>query len=98
MNDTDVAWEIFCNNGFVEEKNKLDNLKCSPKVPESTPIYISTQTKIGFLNAQIPLNELFWKIPIIMYQTQKNGVIKQIGAKDGDLVEFDQLLFVIGDN
>jgi len=77
MDDTDTAWEIFRNNGFVEKKKKQDNFKCSPKPPESTPIYISTQTKIGFLNTQIPLNEIFWKIPVIPYYLQKKGIIKK---------------------
>ena len=41
-------------------------------------MYISTQTKIGYLNNQIDLNDVFWKIPILPYERPEEGVIKKI--------------------
>jgi len=45
-------------------------------VPEPTPIYISTKSKIAYLTDMIDLN-IFWKIPVIPYATPSNGVIKK---------------------
>jgi hypothetical protein len=45
--------------------------------PKATDIYISTKTKIAYLNTYIDLKELFWKIPVIPYAKQCNGVIKK---------------------
>jgi TATA-box binding protein (TBP) (component of TFIID and TFIIIB) len=46
-------------------------------VPVSTPIYISTKTKISYLNMAVDLKEVFWKIPVIPYAQPKTGVIKK---------------------
>jgi len=45
--------------------------------PKASNIYISTKTKIAYLNTPIDLKELFWKIPIIPYALQKDGIIKK---------------------
>jgi len=78
---TDLAWESFCNNNFknidvddVETENKKEGTKVIPK-PSS--IYISTQTKIAHFNQKIDLSDLFWKVPIILFQTNGNGIIKK---------------------
>lgn len=42
-----------------------------------TPIYISTKTKIAYLNRPIDIYDLFWKIPVQHYYTRKEGVIKK---------------------
>ena len=47
------------------------------ETPKATNIYISTKTKIAYLNIHIDLKELFWKIPVIPYAKQCNGVIKK---------------------
>jgi hypothetical protein len=44
--------------------------------PESTPIYISTKSKISYLNIPIDL-ELFWLIPITLYSVAVEGCIKK---------------------
>jgi len=46
-------------------------------IPVSTPIYISTKTKISYLNASVDLKDVFWKIPVISYAEPKIGVIKK---------------------
>ena len=45
--------------------------------PKSSNIYISTKTKIAYLNTPIDLKEVFWEIPIIPYAKPVNGVIKK---------------------
>jgi TATA-box binding protein (TBP) (component of TFIID and TFIIIB) len=44
--------------------------------PEPTPIYISTKSKIAYLQDPVDLS-LFWDIPVIPYSTPSNGVIKK---------------------
>jgi hypothetical protein len=46
-------------------------------VPKSSEIYISTKTKIAYLNNPIDLKEMFWIIPVLKYMEPKNGVIKK---------------------
>ena len=45
--------------------------------PKATNIYISTKTKIAYLNAIIDLKSVFWNIPTIPYSKPSNGVIKK---------------------
>jgi hypothetical protein len=45
--------------------------------PEATNIYISTKTKIAYLNTPIDLKNIFWQIPIISYAMPINGIVKK---------------------
>jgi len=47
------------------------------EAPKATNIYISTKTKIAYLNTTIDLKEIFWKVPVIPYGKPCNGVIKK---------------------
>ena len=47
------------------------------EAPKSTNIYISTKTKIAYLDSQIDLKQVFWQVPVIPYATPANGVIKK---------------------
>ena len=47
------------------------------EAPKASGIYISTKTKIAYLNMPIDLREIFWKIPVIPYAQPTNGVIKK---------------------
>jgi hypothetical protein len=60
------------NNDMIHEEN--NNKTTAPK---PSNIYISTRTKIAFLNQQIDLKLLFWKIKIIPYYIPNIGVIKK---------------------
>ena len=70
------SWENFQNSGVfdVEERKSVITKK---HTPECSKIYISTKTKIAFLNTGINLSDMFWKIPVILYETPKEGVIKK---------------------
>ena len=72
------------NNADTEEfeieiekpsSNKHSN-KFGKVAPEPTPIYISTKSKIAYLQDPIDLS-MFWNIPVIPYGTPSNGVIKK---------------------
>jgi hypothetical protein len=52
--------------------NELDS-----EAPKASNIYISTKTKIAYLNTPIELKELFWSVPVIPYAIPRNGVIKK---------------------
>jgi TATA-box binding protein (TBP) (component of TFIID and TFIIIB) len=47
------------------------------EAPKSTNIYISTKTKIAYLNTPIDLKMLFWQVPVIPYAKPCNGVVKK---------------------
>jgi TATA-box binding protein (TBP) (component of TFIID and TFIIIB) len=59
---------------FVSANIAMDIKSVAPK---ATNIYISTKTKIAYLNATIDLRKVFWDIPIIPYSKPFNGVIKK---------------------
>jgi TATA-box binding protein (TBP) (component of TFIID and TFIIIB) len=59
---------------FVSANLKIDLNTDSPK---ATDIYISTKTKIAYLNKQIDLKEIFWQVPLIPYAKPCNGVVKK---------------------
>ena len=66
--------EYYENSELLSANVSLDiNLES----PKSSDIYISTKTKIAYLNQYIDLKEVFWKIPTILYTTPLNGVIKK---------------------
>jgi hypothetical protein len=47
------------------------------KNDKTSDLYISTKSKIAYLNNEIDLKELFWNINIIQYNEAKNGIIKK---------------------
>jgi len=47
------------------------------EAPKPSSIYISTKTKIAYLNTPIELKQIFWEIPVIPYAKPCNGVIKK---------------------
>ena len=49
----------------------------SSEVPKCSEIYISTKTKIAYLNQIIDLKKIFWSIPVIPYANPTNGVVKK---------------------
>jgi disulfide oxidoreductase YuzD len=59
------------NENIDFENNSKNN------IPKSSEIYISTKTKIAYLNNPIDLKEMFWIIPVLKYMDPKNGVIKK---------------------
>jgi len=73
--DEDIN-EIIKKDGeeFVSANLEFD---LNAEAPKATDIYISTKTKIAYLNKQIDLKEIFWQVPIIPYAKPCNGVVKK---------------------
>ena len=68
--DFDEKEEVFSNN-ICDEYNNSDT------PPKASDIYISTKSKIIFLNSSIDLKTVFWNIPVISYSLPVNGVVKK---------------------
>ena len=45
--------------------------------PQCEELYISTKTKVLFLNQEIDIHRIFWNIPILEYWKPQTGVIKK---------------------
>jgi len=62
-------------------------------MPMCTPLYISTQTKIAYLNQAINLKQVFWQIPIVPYYLPVVGVVKkQMKINSLNVGEIDEIL------
>lgn len=84
--DIDDAWDEFIHstdNDFVSNEKEVEVVNVMPKCGD---IYISTKTKIIYMKLYsnqeevkeyMDINTLFWKIPVLDYYTQKNGIIKK---------------------
>ena len=72
----DEEWEKFLLNDNIDiiNNNIINDLI---DIPKSTDLYISTKTKISYLNQIIHLQDIFWKIPIVDYNIPKTGIIKK---------------------
>jgi len=80
MNDLEQEWLNFTEynedtNQHVD-RDEEDKDKCSI-VPECSDIYISTKTKICYLNSPVDIFGVFWKIPMLNYHLPEEGVIKK---------------------
>jgi TATA-box binding protein (TBP) (component of TFIID and TFIIIB) len=82
----DEEWEKYMLNttsSDFETNIESNTNKCElvsevkVDVPTSTKIYISTKTKIAYLNNIIDLKNVFWKIPIISYNLSCDGIVKK---------------------
>ena len=76
MLDIDTAWQDFCDGDFETKCTNFDE-NSNGDTPKCSPIYISTKTKISYLNTEINLDNLFWKLKIIPYHLPCEGIIKK---------------------
>ena len=74
--DLNDEWLNFKTNGISTFDKSDDKLK-PLKAPKCSDIYISTKTKIAYINTEIDLYNIFWDIPIINYHTLSTGVVKK---------------------
>ena len=78
MYDINSAWDNYISgNSNFKSSNKLAQLTINDIIPKGTDIYISTKTKICYLSEKIDLFSVFWKIEILPYHIQQEGVIKK---------------------
>lgn len=90
-------WDNFISSNY-EFLSDSDVDECSDEIvssdvnemfesPQSSAIYISTKTKIAYLNNSIELG-IFWNIEVIPYSSACNGIVKkQIKINSTDLEE-----------
>lgn len=76
IKNMDTDGEKFISANLHQELD-FQNISENNIIPKSTNIYISTKTKIAFLNQPINLKQMFWIIPVLQYMEPKNGVIKK---------------------
>jgi len=82
-NIVDEEWEAFLNNTTDDtvatkqynDSNNINNDNLN--LPKCDDLYISTTTKVLFLNMPIDIGNIFWDIAIIDYWKPLAGVIKK---------------------
>lgn len=73
-----VNTNVFTSkNQESESEDDEDDDQYVSQVFNPSSLYISTKSKIAYLNININLKELFWNLPIINYMVQTNGIIKK---------------------
>lgn len=75
--DDDIEENAFYNKDEFCATNISYEYNTSDIPPKASDIYISTKSKIIFLNSSIDLKNVFWNIPVIPYSSPLNGVIKK---------------------
>ena len=83
--EIDNEWNNFVNGIDEPKPSKVIELSndiitiddIDDAAPECEDLYISTKTKVLFLNQKIDIHTIFWNIPIIEYWTPTNGVVKK---------------------
>lgn len=97
MVDIEAAWTEFMENGDfdnidVKSESPLDD----DTIPKASELYISTKTKIIYLNNPIELNEAFWELNILPYSNREEGIVKKqikiISACDEELNNIQEKL------
>jgi hypothetical protein len=76
----DVVKDININERdiSVDDNNRdIESLKIDDQAPDCEDLYISTKTKVLFLNQEIDIHNIFWKIPVMEYWNPKDGVVKK---------------------
>jgi len=76
---TDEQWLNFINGTTDKSLDiKSNNIeKVKVEQPICDELYISTKTKVLYLNQEIDIHRIFWLIPIIEYWRPQEGVIKK---------------------
>ena len=81
LNDIDDDWMNFCDT--VHSKKTISHIIADQLESDldnnvvCSNLNISTKTKISYLNQSIQLSDVFWKLPVMSYHTQQNGIVKK---------------------
>ena len=76
----------------VDIVNEIDTADGEEQQPVCSNIYISTKTKISYLNEPIDIKKVFWNIPISSYSTPTECIIKkQIKVSTTDPKELEEI-------
>lgn len=83
MDFVDQEWEQFITaikrgeDTAVASNQKHLERDPTNATPLCNDLYISTKTKVLFLNSSIDINKVFWKIPVMEYWEPHVGIIKK---------------------
>ena len=85
MKDIDDEWNSYLTKQTLPtDTNTVNNITepvtsdiDSKSIPVCDDLYISTKTKVLFLNQEIDIERIFWEIPIVEYWQPIEGVIKK---------------------
>ena len=75
--DVDDEWEIFLEGGDDNNGEPAEEFKESQGDIKCQDLYISTKTKVLYLNQEIDITNIYWKIPVVEYYKPENGIIKK---------------------
>jgi TATA-box binding protein (TBP) (component of TFIID and TFIIIB) len=75
--ETEMNENLLINDNNEELISANLSVDFNSQAPKATDIYISTKTKIAYLNTFIDLKNIFWNVPIISYTRPNVGVIKK---------------------
>ena len=79
--DLNAEWNEFIHNKSIDIQRLPQSaglpVGLGDHIPKCSNIYISTQTKIIFMNQLFNLEELFWNIPVLKYQERVPGILKK---------------------
>lgn len=73
-------WSNFMENNIIEQKVDKCEIESPVQIkdiPKCGDIYISTKTQIAYMNQEVDIDKLFWKIPVIDYHSATQGIIKK---------------------
>ena len=73
--DIDEEWIRFQSHS--QPTRHVVQQSVRKELPECDPLIISTKTQIIYLNLGLDLNQLFWYIPMVRYDSHEEGVIKK---------------------
>ena len=77
IQNADEYNDITKYNYNNDNDNDNDNSKEESLPPKFTDLYISTTTTISYLTIPIDIHSVFWDIPVMLYSTPKEGVVKK---------------------
>jgi hypothetical protein len=80
MVSIDDEWDCFLNDKIdtkLVKDTKLLTKEDVEDVPVCEDLYISTTTKVLFLNIPIDIDNVFWKLPVIPYGNAESGIVKK---------------------
>lgn len=85
-------WKEFLLDDSYELRDENENSNEIKNMPKCSELYISTTTKIAYLNSTVDLKNIFWKLPLLHYYDEKNGIIKkQMKFNSSTQEEVDEL-------
>jgi hypothetical protein len=80
--DIDDEWDNYLKGSELdfEEEEEADagnNGTNNIEAPECEDLYISTTTKVLYLNSAIDIYNIFWELPVIDYFKPEDGIVKK---------------------